>query len=82
MQCPAGQACDRADLQCYRTGLGLCDACQADAECTADGTDACLRNLDTGERFCGSPCQQECPPGYTCVDVQDNDRNYCAPTQV
>ena len=80
MRCAAGQACEPSDRQCYRTGGGLCDPCTVNAECSADGTDSCLQNLDTGEHFCASPCQQECPPGYTCTNVQDRDQDYCAPT--
>jgi hypothetical protein len=49
------------------------------AECSADGTDTCLQNQDTGEHFCASPCQQECPPGYSCTNVQGLDQDYCAP---
>ena len=79
VRCPAGQACEPTDLQCYRTGQGLCEACEANVQCSADGTDRCVTNLDTNERFCASPCQQECPPGYDCLDIQGADSNYCVP---
>lgn len=79
VRCPAGQVCEPTDLRCYRAGQGLCDACEANVQCSVDGTDRCLTNLDTDERFCASPCQQECPPGYDCVDVQGVDSNYCVP---
>ncbi len=80
VRCPAGQACEPRDHQCYATGAGLCDACQADANCTADGTSRCLTVVATGERFCASVCQQECPPGYDCTSVQGENDTYCAPT--
>jgi hypothetical protein len=79
VRCPAGQACNPADLQCYRTGVGLCEACETSVQCTADGTSACLRLEETGETFCTSRCQQECAGGYDCVRVEDLNGSFCVP---
>src|SRR5687768_6705424 len=55
--------------------LGLCGACPADGRC-GDDSDACLRQLDTGETFCGRDCAENggCPRGYSCRDVRNGER--------
>ncbi len=76
--CEAEQICNEADLGCYPTGLGLCDACVISGQCTAEDTDRCLVYEDTGERFCSRPCEPACPQGYECVAIDEENR-YCAP---
>ncbi len=75
-RCRAGQACD-AGGQCLATGVGLCGACVSSVQCTAEGTDACLR-VDGGEAFCSRPCAAGCPPGYACLEG-DGIAPHCAP---
>ena len=82
INCPAGQACEPSDRQCYRTGAGQCDVCEADVQCTVDDTDRCLVVQATGERFCAAPCRDEgdCDRDYSCVElVGDQNLRYCAP---
>jgi hypothetical protein len=52
---------------CRETGVGLCEPCQSSVQCTADGTDACMR-VDDGAPFCSRPCAAGCPPGYACLE--------------
>ncbi|MFN3198151.1 MAG: thrombospondin type 3 repeat-containing protein [Bradymonadia bacterium] len=80
--CGAGSICNPADRRCYATGVGLCETCEIDLQCTADGTDRCLEYADTGERFCSRPCARDadCPRDYSCLNLRDNqDVRYCAP---
>lgn len=55
------------------------EPCEADANGSAGGADECLVILETRERFCATPCQNECPPGYVCSDIDQLDSNYSAP---
>ena len=79
--CARGQACNPADRDCYDTGLGMCDACDVDVQCTVERTNACLSNPRTAERFCSAPCDQRpCPANYECVGIEGSDTaRYCAP---
>lgn len=44
----------------------LCAACLTGVDC-ASGT--CLRNNNTGERFCGRPCSEGCPSRFSCMSA-------------
>ena len=82
VRCGDREACNPADRACYATGLGMCDLCEATVQCTAESTDACLRNSETDERFCSRPCSnaRPCPNGYDCLALQDNQQDrYCSP---
>ncbi len=59
--------------------LGLCGACPAEGRC-GDDNDACLKQLETGETFCGRDCSENggCPRGYACRDVRNAERQ-CVP---
>lgn len=59
--------------------LGLCGACPGDGRC-GDDNDACLKQMETGETFCGRDCSenQGCPRGYSCRDVRNGERQ-CVP---
>lgn len=57
---------------------GLCATCTKGTDC-ASGT--CLRNNNSGERFCGQPCGNGCPSGYRCVAADGtNGVNQCIPS--
>jgi len=63
-------------------GKGLCAPCRGDVECGVPG-DVCVRNLNSGERFCGRECvtSAECPSGFNCLDLSgEGDGPYqCVP---
>jgi Matrixin len=60
------------------TGNGmLCAACAVAADCA---TGVCLRNDQTGEKFCGQPCGGGCPSGFQCVSINGNTSSrQCVP---
>jgi hypothetical protein len=81
-ECPFGWECllhapslpDQIYI-CAPTFVALCLPCLANSECWTNGVDAgevCLSYGGEGS-FCGGACQEneECPPGYQCVDGQD-----------
>ncbi|MEZ4472886.1 MAG: thrombospondin type 3 repeat-containing protein [bacterium] len=80
LDCGPGGACDPYDLVCREVGLGQCDPCESDVECTADGTRACLVNHVNDETFCARPCggARDCDAGYECLRI-DDDRTFCIP---
>ena len=53
-----------------RGGRPLCAACSGDVECGGPG-DLCVRNLISGESFCGVKCTQnsDCPSAFSCTDL-------------
>lgn len=59
--------------------LGLCGECPGDGRC-GDDSDACLKQMETGETFCGRDCAENggCPRGYACRDVRNGERQ-CVP---
>ncbi len=80
VECPRGQACNPEDGRCLATGRGLCEPCESDVQCTAEGTDACLVNLRAeNDYFCSKPCgdAQPCPAGYECLPVDNAGTSYC-----
>lgn len=82
VDCARGEVCNPVDRQCYPVGLGLCDACVFNDQCTAEGTDRCLNYADIDEHFCSRPCQQDndCPARYGCYGLRDDGNvRYCAP---
>jgi hypothetical protein len=87
--CPLGFACEEIPAgkegalmkQCVPTaescnaGKPLCSPCEGDAEC-GGAHDLCVRNVVSGERFCGKDCSPEhpdCPSGFTCADLAQNE---------
>lgn len=49
-------------------GAGLCGDCAVQSDCGGQG--ACVRNSETGERFCTEPCTRgSCQAGYSCRDL-------------
>jgi len=66
-QCvPSAESCN--------AGKPLCSPCEGDAEC-GGAHDLCVRNVVSGERFCGKDCSPEhpdCPEGFTCADLAQN----------
>lgn len=89
--CPVGFLCldveGAATKQCVpgndqrscHAGKSLCSPCRADAECGGGG-DRCVRNLASGEQFCGQKCAHtsDCPSGFNCLDLSGEGRG---PTQ-
>lgn len=84
--CPNGYACsalpgtDKTNqcvplTQSCNFGKTLCAPCRGDNEC---GThlDACVRNVVSGEQFCGQQCSpnrpEDCPAAFGCVDLSGN----------
>ncbi len=80
--CPLGFSCQEVPAgaggalvkQCAPTtqscnsGRGLCAPCKGDAECGGP-FDLCVRNVVSGETFCGRDCDPKknvCPAGTTC----------------
>lgn len=61
-------------------GKGLCRPCSGDSEC-GGALDLCVRNLISGERFCGRTCKppegsdtrSDCPEKFTCVDLSGSN---------
>lgn len=53
-------------------GRGLCAPCKGDQECGGP-LDVCVRNVVSGEQFCGRDCSPdstgECPDGFGCIDL-------------
>jgi hypothetical protein len=94
VDCPAGHRCDTSPGPglgvCYvPVSRGLCAPCNSDLQCPEGG--GCLKTA-TGEEFCVTPCDGECPDGYTCTDLPgrghqcvperqtcDEGRPVCAP---
>lgn len=80
--CPDGFRCEAvpgaSEEQCVpdnelRTCGGareLCAPCQGHSECGLED-DLCVRNLASGESFCGESCTHEsdCPTGFNCLDL-------------
>lgn len=63
-------------------GGDLCDTCEDNDDCGGP-QDYCLRNLETGEVFCGKWCNSpsDCPSGFICVEVTTDGGtiNQCVP---
>lgn len=92
--CPAGFRCEAvagaAASQCVpdnalRTcsaGRVLCSPCEGHSECGLY-SDLCVRNLASGETFCGKSCSRdsECPAGFHCLDLSGDGRGplQCVP---
>ncbi|MEN9796512.1 MAG: hypothetical protein RL653_208 [Pseudomonadota bacterium] len=85
--CPAGYACESIPVgpqkaptpQCVpaartcNAGRPLCSPCLGDDECGGP-LDLCVRNVVSGETFCGTDCDPNagaaaCPVGFGCVDL-------------
>ncbi len=54
-------------------GRGLCAPCKGDDEC-GGFSDLCVRNVVSGEQFCGLVCDpargvKACPKGFNCLDL-------------
>lgn len=79
----AGKQCVPANdpMTCH-AGRGLCDPCRADEECGGAG-DRCVRNVASGEQFCGKACKvaADCPSGFNCLDLSGVGRGplQCVP---
>ena len=88
--CPAGYGCKDVPVGVERTpapqcvpaahtcnaGRPLCSPCLGDDECGGP-LDLCVRNVVSGERFCGTDCDVDagasaCPQGFGCVDLALN----------
>jgi len=55
----------------------LCATCNVGADCASG---VCLRNDQTGEKFCGQACAQGCPANYKCTTLNNNPATQqCAP---
>jgi hypothetical protein len=97
--CPQGFDCRQIPLgadgalvsQCVPTtqtcnaGKSLCTPCLGDSEC-GGFFDLCVRNVVSGETFCGTDCHPErvgdCPEGFFCVDLgQSTDPDLRGPFQ-
>ena len=65
-------------------GGGLCAPCRGDQECGGH-FDMCLRNVVSGETFCGLVCDpartSDCPEGFSCLDMSGQDEGpfQCVP---
>lgn len=58
-------------------GAGLCAACSVQSDCDSG---VCVRNQDTGERFCTEPCTRgSCDAGYSCRDLGSELPLQCLP---
>ncbi|MBS2030848.1 MAG: hypothetical protein JST54_23295 [Deltaproteobacteria bacterium] len=84
--CPAGYTCENLPNggktnQCVPVsgscdfGKPLCAPCRGDNEC-GGALDLCVRNVVSGEQFCGTQCappdagRDDCPSGFTCTDLK------------
>jgi len=81
--CPEGYACstlpDGTSNQCLPKagscdqGKALCAPCRGDNEC-GTALDLCVRNVVSGEQFCGTQCAPDagapCPDGFSCQDLR------------
>ncbi len=76
--CPEGWECKPyqgggADVKvvCVSKFTHLCRPCQVAADCKSDSgvEDVCVRYGDQGS-FCGAPCGDGCPEGYSCADAE------------
>jgi hypothetical protein len=92
--CPVGFACQNVPgstaTQCVpanpqqtcHAGRGLCDPCRSDEEC-GGARDRCVRNVASGEQFCGTACElnADCPAGFNCLDLSGSGRGprQCVP---
>lgn len=79
----AGQQCVPAnDARTCNAGRGLCSPCRGPTECGGHG-DLCVRNLASGESFCGQACATDasCPNGFHCLDLSGEGRGprQCVP---
>ncbi len=64
-------------------GRGLCAPCTGDGEC-GGFADLCVRNVVSGEQFCGRVCEPggaACPAGFSCRDLSGYGAgpHQCAP---
>ena len=71
--------------QTCSAGRPVCAPCKGDAECGGH-IDLCVRNVVSGETFCGRDCHPsragDCPTGFSCVDIgQSDDPNKDGPFQ-
>ncbi|MBX5482491.1 MAG: hypothetical protein IRZ16_11745 [Myxococcaceae bacterium] len=76
-QCvPKSQTCS--------AGRPLCSPCRGDEEC-GGYFDLCVRNVVSGEQFCGRDCDPDrtgdCPAGFSCVDIGQGDPDNPGPFQ-
>jgi hypothetical protein len=88
-QCPTGFACESIPAgegkalikQCvpatHTCNLGKlpCAPCTGDSECGGPH-DLCVRNVVSGETFCGRDCSPErsdCPAGFSCMNLAQGD---------
>lgn len=76
-QCvPKSESCD--------FGKGLCAPCRGDNEC-GGALDLCVRNVVSGEQFCGTQCSPDaglpCPDNFTCEDLKLNGEDTPGPFQ-
>ncbi|MBK7858776.1 MAG: hypothetical protein IPJ65_09180 [Archangiaceae bacterium] len=65
--------CAPTSMSC-NAGKPLCASCRGDAECGSP-YDVCVRNVVSGEQFCGRDCNPKknvCPGGTTCDPEQLN----------
>lgn len=82
--CPPGYACGNLPNggktnQCVPVsgscnfGKQLCAPCRGDNEC-GTAVDLCVRNVVSGEQFCGKQCSPsrpgDCPSNFTCTDLK------------
>ncbi|MHC4838239.1 MAG: thrombospondin type 3 repeat-containing protein, partial [Planctomycetota bacterium] len=83
VDCGGGERCSPEDGVCRARGVGACEPCEVNSQCTGDGTTTCLVNLRAeGELFCARPCGDgngNCPGGYECQQVQGVDGGFCIP---
>lgn len=58
--------------QTCNAGRSICASCRGDEEC-GGFFDLCVRNVVSGETFCGKDCDPsrsaDCPLGFACVDI-------------
>jgi hypothetical protein len=92
--CPGGYACsqlpDGKTNQCLPVtescnfGKSLCAPCKGDSEC-GNFLDLCVRNVVSGEQFCGRQCApsrpEDCPSDFSCQDLSGNGKGpfQCVP---
>lgn len=82
--CPDGYICENLPgsgktNQCVpksgscNFGKPLCAPCRGDNEC-GTAVDLCVRNVVSGEQFCGRQCSpdrtSDCPANFTCTDLK------------
>jgi hypothetical protein len=80
VRCPVGQVCEQDTGICAVPSAGVCDACEVDADCNAEGTDTCVQNPRVpGEFYCAvSGCgAQGCAGGRACQTLAEGD--ICVP---